>query len=208
MKKLICASDIDKILEEGMNQIEIDKDTLITPAAKDIIMNNGILILMKEEKEEDDIFRDMNTDKLLEFFKIVSNDSVLQKKIIEILLKDKKFDKEIDSSGFSLIKGNSIKFNKVFQNLNIYAQDLINTEDEIIGMLKIEKDTFIKKTKFNGNLYVIKGEIEITLNGKKFLGEESDLINIPKNLNLKIESKEEAHLLYFSKSLGWSEPFL
>ena len=147
-------------------------------------------------------------NKIMEFFKIVSKDQVLQKTIMKMLLNEKKFEKECDSSGFTLIKGESIKFDKIFKNLNIHSQDLVKSDEEIIGILKIERDNFIKKTKSKGNLFIIDGEVEIVLNGKRYLGKSGDLINIPKKAEIKIGSKDIAKVLYFSKDLNWSEPLL
>ena len=157
---------------------------------------------------ENEVLKDIDMNKIMEFFKIVSKDQVLQKTIMKMLLNEKKFEKECDSSGFTLIKGESIKFDKIFKNLNIYSQDLINTDEEIIGILKIERDNFIKKTKSKGNLFIIDGEVEIVLNGKRYLGKSGDLINIPKKAEIKIGSKDMAKVLYFSKDLNWSEPLL
>ena len=126
MKKLICAKDLEEILENGAKEIEIDKDTILTPSAKDIIKNSDIKVLIKEKKVENEVLKDIDMNKIMEFFKIVSKDQVLQKTIMKMLLNEKKFEKECDSSGFTLIKGESIKFDKIFKNLNIYSQDLIN----------------------------------------------------------------------------------
>lgn len=208
MKKLICAKDLEEILENGAKEIEIDKDTILTPSAKDIIKNSDIKVFIKEKKVENEVLKDIDMNKIMEFFKIVSKNQVLQKTIMKMLLNEKKFEKECDSSGFTLIKGESIKFDKIFKNLNIYSQDLINTDEEIIGILKLERDNFIKKTKSKGNLFIIDGEVEIVLNGKRYLGKSGDLINIPKKAEIKIGSKDMAKVLYFSKDLNWSEPLL
>ncbi|MCQ8212689.1 hypothetical protein NON08_09175 [Cetobacterium somerae] len=208
MKKLICAKDLEKIVVDGVKEIEIDKDTILTPSAKDIIKNNEIKILIKEKKSQDNLFENMDMEKLMEFFKVVSKDQGLQKAIMKILLNEKKFEKETDLTGFTLIKGDTIKYDKIFKNLNIFSQDLVKTKDEIIGFLKIDGDSFIKKTKSKGNLYVVDGEIDVILNGKRYFGKKGDLINIPEKIELKIGSKNIATLLYFSKDLTWSESLL
>lgn len=208
MKKLICAKDLEKILENGLKEIVIDKDTILTPSAKDIIKNSDIIVLIEEKKLENEALKDVDIEKLMEFFKIVSKDQILQTAIIKMLLDEKKFEKECDSSGFTLIKGETIKFDKIFKNLSIYSQNLINTDEEVIGILKIDRDNFIKKTKSNGNLFIIEGEVEVILNGKRYLGKSGDLINIPKKVEIKIGSKDMAKVLYFSKDLNWSEPLL
>lgn len=208
MKKLICSKDVELFLEKGLKELEIEKGTIITPSAKDIIKNNEINVVIKEKKLKSNNNESIDMDKVMELFKVVSKDPVLQKAIIKMLLKEEKFQEEIDPTGFSLIKGKTVKYDKVFNNLNVYSQNLIDTDDQIVGFLKIDGDAFIKKTKSKGNLYVIEGELEILLNGRKFFIEKGDLIRVPENINLKIESKGESKLLYFSKDLNWSEPFL
>ncbi|MGL5614100.1 hypothetical protein, partial [Cetobacterium sp.] len=78
MKKLICAKDLEEILENGAKEIEIDKDTILTPSAKDIIKNSDIKVFIKEKKVENEVLKDIDMNKIMEFFKIVSKDQVLQ----------------------------------------------------------------------------------------------------------------------------------
>lgn len=111
----------------------------------------------------------------------------------------KKFEIETDKTGFTLIKGDSIKYDKNFKNLNIYSQDLIKTKDNIVGILKIDNDSFVKNTQSDGNLFIVEGDVDIILNGKKYTAKSGDLVSIPKNINLKITSSNASKVLYFSK---------
>lgn len=205
MKKLICVKDVELILEKNMCELEIDEKTIITPAAKDIIKNHNIKVLLKKEKVEKNSIGNMDMDKVMEFFKVISKDPVLQKSIMKILLNEKKFEIETDKTGFTLIKGDSIKYDKNFKNLNIYSQDLIKTKDNIVGILKIDNDSFVKNTQSDGNLFIVEGDVDIILNGKKYTAKSGDLVSIPKNINLKITSSNASKVLYFSKNLNWSE---
>ncbi|MGL6113782.1 MAG: hypothetical protein ACRC1R_01960 [Cetobacterium sp.] len=199
MKELICAKDIEKILEDDKKEIEIEDGAIITAAAQDLIKNNEVQVVTKKNEKD----MDMDLEKFINFFKMVSKDEKLQKKIKEILLNEKKFKMEEDASGLFLIRGESVKFDKIFESLNIYGQELIKNSEENIGMIKIIGDSFIKKVKSKGKIYVISGEIEMTMKGKNFLGKTGDIIHFPKNIDLRIGSKEEAKLLYFSKDLSW-----
>lgn len=199
LKELICAKDIEKILEEDKKEIEIEDGAIITAAAQDLIKNNEVQVVTKKNEKD----MDMDLEKFINFFKMVSKDEKLQKKIKEILLNEKKFKMEEDASGLFLIRGESVKFDKIFESLNIYGQELIKNSEENIGMIKIIGDSFIKKVKSKGKIYVISGEIEMTMKGKNFLGKTGDIIHFPKNIDLRIGSKEEAKLLYFSKDLSW-----
>lgn len=202
MKKLIIAKNLEEIVAKGLKEIVIDKNTILTPLAKDIIKNNGLKIIVKEEDKEES-FSNIDMKKLMEFFKLASRDEHLQKAILKMLLNEKKFKQEIDPSGFTLTKGDSIKYDKLLNTSNIFYQDIINNQEEVIAFLKIENDEFVKTIKSKGNLYIIDGEIELIFDDKRYCGKKGDLINIPKDIEIKIFSKNTAKLLCFSKDLNW-----
>ena len=47
MKKLICEKNITDIIEQGGKSVCVDDNTLITPAARDMIQNNGLEIVQE-----------------------------------------------------------------------------------------------------------------------------------------------------------------
>lgn len=202
MKKLISSKNLEEIVAKGVKEIVINKDTILTPLAKDIIKNNGLKIIVKEESKEN-LFSNMDMNKLMEFFKLASTNEHLKNAILKMLLNEKKFEQEIDSSGFTLTKGDSIKYDKLFNSSNTFYQEIVNNQEEVITFLKIENDEFVKTIKSKGNLYVIDGEIELAFDEKKYFGKKGDLINIPKDIEIKISSKNIAKLLCFSKDLNW-----
>jgi ethanolamine utilization protein EutQ len=202
LKKLISSKNLEEIVAKGVKEIVINKDTILTPLAKDIIKNNGLKIIVKEESKEN-LFSNMDMNKLMEFFKLASTNEHLKNAILKMLLNEKKFEQEIDSSGFTLTKGDSIKYDKLFNSSNTFYQEIVNNQEEVITFLKIENDEFVKTIKSKGNLYVIDGEIELAFDEKKYFGKKGDLINIPKDIEIKISSKNIAKLLCFSKDLNW-----
>jgi ethanolamine utilization protein EutQ len=202
LKKLISSKNLEEIVAKGLKEIVINKDTILTPLAKDIIKNNGLKIIVKEESKEN-LFSNMDMNKLMEFFKLASTNEHLKNAILKMLLNEKKFEQEIDSSGFTLTKGDSIKYDKLFNSSNTFYQEIVNNQEEVITFLKIENDEFVKTIKSKGNLYVIDGEIELAFDEKKYFGKKDDLINLPKDIEVKISSKNIAKLLCFSKDLNW-----
>lgn len=203
MKKLISAKDLEEIVAKGLKELVIDKNTILTPLAKDIIKNHGLEVIVKEEENKQELFNNIDMNKLMEFFKLASQDEHLQKAILKMLLNEKKFEQEIDSSGFVITKGESIKYDKLFNTSNIFYQDIINNQEEVIAFLKIENDEFVKTIKSKGNLYIIDGDIELIFDDKRYYGKKGDLINIPENIEIKIFAKNMAKLLCFSKDLNW-----
>ncbi|WP_432408082.1 hypothetical protein [Wukongibacter sp. M2B1] len=52
MKKLVTKSNIEDFLVEGESEFYADSSMIITPGAKDILRNKGIVIVFGERKEE------------------------------------------------------------------------------------------------------------------------------------------------------------
>lgn len=204
MKKLISAKDLEKILEKGLKEVEIDKNTILTPLAKDIIKNNNLKLIVKKEEKEKSSFENIEAEKLIEFFRLASKNEELKNAILEMLKMEKKFEQEIDPSGLIITRGESIKYDRVFEGSNIFCQSIVNNKDEIISFLQLENDQLMKKVESKGNLYIIDGELELIFDDKRYFVKKGDLINLPENIELNIFSKNTAKLLCFSKELNWT----
>ncbi len=99
MKKLIDVVAVENLKAEGKNIVYVDGNTLLTPAARDAIINNDMVI-----KEESTISATL-------IFNVLSKlqESGLLNGILEACGMNKNYESQCDIAGFKLVKGNSIK---------------------------------------------------------------------------------------------------
>ena len=193
MKELICASQIEEILEKGEKKVYITSKTILTPSAKDIIANNNMEIVLKEKfadtKRE---FKDIDMEKVIDLFKLLAKEETYRDLIMSLLTK-KNFDQEKDLSGFTLIKGKNMTFNHIKdENVNISYQEVLQDKEKRATILEIENSNFLKKIASEEILYITDGKV-------------GDIIYIPstvKAINFHIE--ERAKFFSISEKISWT----
>lgn len=211
MKKLICANDIEKLIVDGEKEIYVDKDVILTPSAIDIAKNNEIEIIfssqpikIKEKKET--TIKNVDTQKMLDLFRVIIKEGLLQDMIEQLTAENNsKFEIETDCNGFKIIKGNTVKLERIEtddKDSKVYYQELISEEDSkvSVGFFNIEDSKFETKDTNEEIFYVIDGEISININGKTYKAKKDDVLFIPLNSKIKIESKGLTKIFYTSYS--------
>ena len=209
MKKLICASDMDIVVESGKKSFYIEKNSIVTPSAYDIAKENGIKISdnKKEEKIEKDIkqvdtFKDFDMSKMIDVFKSMMSEGLLEEMLKELLKQNsKKYSSEIDESGVKLIRGNTVKMDLLKteqENSKVQYQDVINKEESKMnaGFLIIEESKFMWKLLYEEIDYVIDGSISIQIDERKYIASKGDVIFIPKGTEVTWEAIDKAKILY------------
>lgn len=206
MKELICASQIEEILEKGEKKVYITSKTILTPSAKDIIANNNMEIVLKEKfadtKRE---FKDIDMEKVIDFFKLLAKEETYRDLIMSLLTK-KNFDQEKDLSGFTLIKGKNMTFNYIKdENVNISYQEVLQDKEKRATILEIENSNFLKKIASEEILYITDGKVSFEIDKRTYEGKEGDIIYIPstvKAINFHIE--ERAKFFSISEKISWT----
>ena len=211
MKKLICAKDVENIIEAGEKRVFITPNTLLTPAAKDVIDLNGLEIIYKQKEEEKkNIFNEIEIEKLIEVFKMFAKDENM-KKTIERLLLGKEFEQIIDKeTGFVLTKQKDMKFRNVNKNnLNIKYQEFLQQEEVGLNIVKVENSQFCKKVLIDEIIYVVSGEFDLKINGVIYKISEGDTLYIPKKVEkVQFFIKNYVKLFYQTQSNTWKQDII
>lgn len=210
MKKLICAKDVEEIIESGKKKIVITKNTLLTPAAKDIIDLNKIEVVTEKIEEKKESFSSIEIEKLIEVFKLFAQDEDM-KKTIENLLLGKEFEQIIDEkTGFIQTKQKEMKFRTInSNNLNIKYQEFIHQDGKDLSIVKIEKSQFLKKIFQDEIVYVISGDFEIKIDEMIYKISEGDTLYIPKKVHkVQFLIKDSTKLFYQSQNNTWKQDII
>ena len=219
MKKLICANDIEKLIVNGEKEIYIGKNVILTPSAIDIAKNNEIEIIFNsqaiKEKKEDKMEKvekitpkNVDTQQMLDLFRVIIKEGLLQDMIKQLTAENNsnsKFEFETDCKGFKIIKGNTVKLERIEtddKDSKVYYQELISEEESKIsvGFFNMEDSKFETENTNEEIFYIIDGEISININGKTYKANKDDVLFIPLDSSIKIESKGITKIFYTSYS--------
>lgn len=220
MKKLICANDIEELVANGEKEIYIDKNVIFTPSAIDIAKNNEIEIIFKSqameakqenkedkvEKKEGVTSKNVDTQQMLDLFRVIIKEGLLQDMIKQLTDENNsKFESESDCNGFKIIKGNTVKLERIEtddKDSKVYYQELISEEESKIsvGFFNMEGSKFETENTNEEIFYIIDGKISIDINGKTYEANKDDVLFIPSNSSMKLESKGLTKIFYTSYS--------
>lgn len=199
MKKLICAEDVTKAHEAGAT-LCVDANTIITPAAQDLI--DELKLPLKEcceaEKAAGCLPDDLNKETLLSLLKmILANDAA-------------PFQCEQHANGLKVVKGNSVEM-VPFETGNpadkVFYQELISKNESSIsaGFLEIDHSQFDWELSYEEIDYVISGTLEITIEGKKYTANPGDVVFVPKGSKVTWASPDKVKLFYATYPANWPD---
>lgn len=207
MKKLICAKDIETIIDQGKKVFYVDNNTIITPLAKDTAKNFGVEFsteIQSSNIEDPCLMAEASGDEIDShmIYKVLKlmEDKGLLEEILNLFTK-KPYIAETSPEGLKVIKGSSVEF-KPYNTGNsqdkVFYQELINDEDSKLssGLLKIDNSNFSKKLKEEVSGYVIEGSLDIEINRESFTINSGDIFYIPSNVEFTIGSSNKTKLFY------------
>lgn len=231
MKKLISANIVNQCLKDGLKNIYIeDNNTIITAEAKDLAKRYNIKISSHlhstpeiesvEEKSREKIVgiivekvltqlsdSDIDKDTII---KIVQN--YIDKNKETNCPEEESYKYEKSSKGLKLIRGNSVKLNKfedAGKDKNVRLTDIITHQDGSpmsAGIMSWKKeDSFPWSLTYDEVDYVIEGELEITVDGEKYLGKAGDIFYIPKGSEIIFGTPNFTKVMYVTYPANWSE---
>jgi len=202
MKRLICAKDVEALEKEGKKVFYIDKNTIITPAAKDAAKICGIEFSLEENccaesKPEPVKTCDEAIDSNLIFnvLKALADKGLLQGILDNISAEP--YIAEQDSSGLKLVRGSSVKY-EYFDTGNpknkVYYRQLIGKGEASVGagFLTIENSSFEWEMTYEELDYVIEGTLTVTINGKTYTGHPGDVFYVPAGAKVVWGSPDKA----------------
>ena len=232
MKKLISANIVNQCYKDGLKNIYVeDNNTIITSEAKDLAKKFNIKFTnhchstsKPEIHKNEDCQNVIPTvvDKVISQLGNNSNvdkDSItamvqnyLQKNDVDCVLECEPFKCERGLKGFKVVRGNSVKlsrFKEAGSNKNVQLTDVVTHQDGSpmsAGIMSWNKeDSFPWKLTYDEIDYVIDGELEITIDGKAFLGKIGDVFYIPKGSEIIFGTPNHTKIMYVTYPANWSE---
>lgn len=193
MKRLVHASNIEDFISSSGNSIYVDKNTIITPSAIDRAEQLEIEIVYKKEESKS---IDFNNEKIYSLLK-----QLIEKGMVDNLFPNYEFEE--NGKGFKLIRGNTVKSENMKRldcNKNVSFQSIIGAEGKSLkaGFMEINSTKFTKNTKKEEILYVMEGKISLEIDNKKYSCNEKDVIQIPQESKIILETKERVKLFYLT----------
>lgn len=209
MKRLISVETIKQAVKAGEKHISLDKDTIITAAARDMASEKGISFVKPDAGGEDKP-QAIPDDTVKPATPQVGIDSSLVSLIVSRVLSQlgapavsKPVD-VVDSTGFRLVQG-ATAFCEPFTNGSmgdrVKMKDLITTDNDNkapvkAGFLTLEASTFPRELTCDEIHYIVEGTLEVTIGEKTYRGKLGDVVYIPSNTKIIFASPGYTKLFY------------
>lgn len=189
MKKLICIQDIQELIETQQAKCMIPDQTIITPAAKDLAEEHNIEFVRETATS---FFG--NAEFALLIKKLYAEPHVLQELIS--LLENQPYLVASEDSGFKLIRGETIRYEKTHSNSGEESQVLFDSfSGTKIELVKLPQGTITKVFTSEEIHFAIAGKFTTTINQKSFDSQKGDIQYYPCHSRVTIKVTENAHLL-------------
>lgn len=199
MKKLICVEDVEQAQADGI-ALCVDGNTIITPAAQDLI--EAFQLPIKESCEttltETALPDELNKKTLIQLLKMILSGEPAS------------YQCEQHDNGLKVVKGESVKmapFDTGDPNAKVYYQELISKEEAQIsaGFLEIDHSSFDWELTYEEIDYVISGTLEITIEGQTFTANPGDVVFVPKDSKVTWCSPNKVKLFYATYPANWPD---
>lgn len=220
MKKLISAKEIEELIIAGKNAIYVDGTEIITPAARELAINNSIEFKdfsesKKSETKTNEVKENVNmngfdNETICNFFKILNDKGMLQQLLESLKPQNNLFDSESHENGLKVVKGNTVKMD-VFDTGNpdarVYFQELVSKEESKMsaGFLVIDHSKFEWELTYEEIDYVIEGTLTVEIDGKTYTAHAGDILFVPSNSKVVWGSPDKARVFYATYPANWAD---
>lgn len=218
MKKLITAKEVQECKDFGKSKLYVDKNTIITPAARDVATEKNITFVdgIEEEVASSVKLIETNTPNIKQEDKNMDMD-LIYKIVKEVLAQSmgtdikKSFDSECDPTGLKLIRGNTVqcdRFETGNPNAKVGLTDVVSIKESPnmgAGFITIDKSSFDWELNYEEFEYIVEGNLDITINGKTYHGKAGDIFFIPKDSKITWSSPDFARFFYVTYPANWEE---
>lgn len=228
MKKLITVNDIKQKHNERCSVIEVDGNTLITPAAVDMAMEMNInFVSSKDEKSCNDSNEPIRKEAKGEAMENIVKDKMnteglncteeLIQKIVQEVLKSIQpqnadaVRKECDPSGIRLVHGESViceRFDTGRASDKVGIKEILNIKEcpnMATGFMTIDHSEFDWTLRYDELDYIVEGSMDITINGKTYTGKQGDVFYIPKDTSITFGSRDSCKFFFSTYPANWAE---
>lgn len=139
-------------------------------------------------------------------------EEIVRKVIAEALTKNTaEFEKHVDPSGIISVKMRTVKpekFDTGKEGDKVLLKDVLSLEESPrlgCGLMEMTETTFDWTLKYDEIDYVIEGTLEIVVDGRRVVGNQGDIIFIPKNSTIKFSAPKYAKFMYVTYPANWAE---
>ena len=214
MKRLIDVAAINAMKAEGKNIVYVDRDTLLTPAARDAISTNGMMLKegacpVPEMTLSASCCQDHKTaaakapegevsaDLIFKVLSSLSKSGLLNDMLAACGADSKPYEAEYDPAGFKLIRGSSVRTEVLdtgdpAQAGKVNYREIIGADDRssiAAGIITIDDVNFGWETECQEIYYIISGCITVTIDGKVYEAKSGDVFFINKGIQCAFGAK-------------------
>ncbi|MGO1369283.1 MAG: cupin domain-containing protein [Senegalia sp. (in: firmicutes)] len=138
-------------------------------------------------------------------------EEIVKKVIMKYFDETKNNLKEVDESGVAVVKTNKVKLEKFDTGKpgdKVYLKDVFTLEESPrlgCGVMEMEETVFDWTLKYDEIDYIMEGTLEIIIDGRKIVGEQGDIILIPKDTPIKFSCPDHAKFIYIVYPANWEE---
>ena len=227
LKKLITVNDMRTVFNNKEKHICVDDNTIVTPAAKDCAHELGIKILKgdqipvvvptqavveKEEVSVESIITNEICDSGINITEELLNE-IVKKVVAKIGIAEARPEmvKECDPSGIRLVRGNTVKCDRFDTGIptdKVGIKEVLNIKEcpnMATGFLEIENSSFDWTLGYDEVDYIIEGSLEITIDGRTYIGNAGDVFYIPKDSSITFKASEYCKFFFSTYPANWQE---
>lgn len=214
-KTLICAEDVELRAKEGMKEIFIDKNTIVTPSAKDAAKALGIAFSLSpcpcatpsSDKSEGEV---LDREMVYQVLKHMADKGMLKQVFPSIDEPTVPYEAERDCGGVKVVRGKSVRldpFDTGQPGVKASFQELVHKEEAAMsaGFLTIENSRFAWDLTYEEVDYVIEGTLTVTVNGKTYTAYPGDVLFVPSGTKVIWGSPDKARIFYTTYPANWPD---
>ena len=211
MKKLICAKDIDALVQKGETTLYVNAKTILTPSARDAALVAGVEIVEGQAPVAPATAAsavaaavapagdpEITSDMIYAVLK-----SMLGKGMLKDLLdgmQDVPYVSESHENGLKLVRGNTVKMEKLDTgnpNDKVCYREMVGKGEAKLsaGFLEIENSRFDWELSYEEIDYVLEGSLTVEVDGKSFTANAGDMFFLPEGSKV-VMGAEKARIFY------------
>ena len=221
MKRLICAKDVETLEKQGQKVIYIDKDTILTPSAKDAARACGITFskeapapaacetpvtsvseaVVSAAESAKACNDEIDTNMIYTALKTLLEKGLLQG-AFDSIVGGKPYAAEHDSCGLKIVRGNTVQYEALDTGNpsdKVFYQEIINADDGSsmnAGFITIETCEFDWECMVQELYYIIEGTLTVGANGKVYTAHVGDAVFFPKGAKVTFGSPNKMKAFY------------
>jgi ethanolamine utilization protein EutQ len=221
MKTLLKAADVRNLVGTDSKMLCVDKDAIITQAAKDLAAQMGVTIKRTEVDHGAAPCQSVHTavpaPRSTGSEPALDGDSIA--KIVEQVVAQALTGKphqqspvvERDPGGLQLVRGGSVvyeSFDTGRPGDKVGIKDLFSIKESPnmgSGFMTMDQSSFDWTLKYDEIDYVIEGVLEFKINGRTYHGQAGDVFYIPANSSVTFSAPGKVKFFYVTYPANWAE---